>query len=325
MRRPYIFILPVLLGQCIDGSIPGPITRAPSQALSIRSMPIALDSRNPDQRKNGSLRFLGGWHLTSDTRGFGGFSALDVNGNVITMLSDAGTIVRFRLGRFGHVSDATMKRVPEGCGEVMRKSDNDTESLAHDPARATWWIGYEWKNAICRTNHDFSIGEATRSPASMAKWPRKNGAESMARLHDGRFIIIVEDAPDFGDVRPVVLFDRDPTDPAAVATISGYRPPKGYKPTEVAALPDGRILVLNRRFTLFSLFTAKLVLLPPIAIDARGTLSGRTIARFSSPIIADNYEGLAVTTENGRPIIWLNSDNNFMRWQRTLLLKFALD
>jgi len=49
------------------------------------------------------------------------------------------------------------------------------------------------------------------------------------------------------------------------------------------------------------------------------------IARFEPPVTSDNYEGLSVTIENGRPIIWIVSDDNYSLWQRTLLLKFALN
>ena len=36
-------------------------------------------------------------------------------------------------------------------------------------------------------------------------------------------------------------------------------------------------------------------------------------------------EGLAVTQENGRIIVWMVSDNNFNALQRTILMKFALN
>ena len=325
MRRPYIFLLPVLLGQCVDGSVPGSITLTPSQRITISSTPVALDTSDPARRRLGALRFLGGWQLTSDARGFGGLSAIDVVGNRVTALGDGGTIMRFRLGRFGNATDASILRLPDGCGKVVRKYDNDTEALAHDGMRTNWWVSYESRNAMCRTSADFTVGESVAKPDAIAAWPRKSGPESMTRLSDGRFLVIAEDARDYGDIRPIVIFDRDPTDPAAVATTLGYRAPRGFKPTDVTQLPDGRLLVLNRRFALTSLFSAKLVLLPPLGEKPRGVLQGPTIAQLQSPVIADNFEGLSVSVENGKPIIWVISDDNFMRWQRTLLLKFALD
>jgi hypothetical protein len=325
MRRPYIFLLPVVLGQCVDGSMPGLMMPARNQRVEIASDPVALDSSQPDRRRIGALTLIGAWHLTSDTRSFGGFSALDVNGNQVTALSDAGSILRFRFGRFGTASDASLVRVPEECGKVTHKYDNDTESLAHDPARRHWWIGFEWRNVVCRTNGDFTKGQAVAGPKAIASWPKKRGPESMTQLSDGRFLVLAEDAVGGGQTSPAVLFDRDPTDPAAVTTTIAYRPPAGYKPTDVAQLPDGRILVLTRRFTIWSLFTSKLVLLDAIGPKPGGILAGRVIANFESPVLADNFEGLSVSVEQGRPMIWIISDDNYMRWQRTLLLKFALN
>jgi hypothetical protein len=325
MRRPFIFLFPILLGQCVDGSMPALMMPVPDGRIEISSEPLALDTTLPNRRHVGALTLKGAWHLSSDTRGFGGFSALDVNGNRITALSDAGTILRFRLGRFGNASDATLVRVPEECGHVSRKYDNDTESLAHDPARQHWWIGFEWRNTLCKTNADFSNGEVVSAPSAMASWRKKQGPESMTRLVDGRFLLIAEGAPTGSEVRPVVLFDRDPTDPTAVATTLAYRPPIGFKPTDVAQLPDGRILVLTRRFAMWSLFTSKLVLIEAIPATPIGVLQGRVIAHFESPVLADNFEGLSVAVEDGKPIIWIISDDNYMRWQRTLLLKFAVN
>ncbi len=325
MRRAYTVLFTLMLGQCVDGSMPALMMPAPDQRINMTSEPLALDTTRPNRRRVGALTLQAAWYLTSDTRAFGGFSALDVNDNRVTALSDAGTILRFRLGRFGNASDATLTRVPEQCGHVARKYDNDTESLTHDADRQHWWIGFEWRNAVCRTNTEFTKGEAVLSPTAIAAWPKRSGPESMTRLSDGRFMVLAEDSRDSGGISPVVLFDRDPTDPAAVATTLAFRPPIGFKPTDIAQLPDGRILVLTRRFALWSLFTSKLVLLDPIPPAPGGILDGRVIAQFESPVLADNFEGLSVTVEDGKPIIWIISDDNYMRWQRTLLLKFAVN
>ena len=325
MRRLLAFLFPVLLGQCVDGSMPAQMTPPRDQRIDISSIPVALDSSDPARRRIGALTLKGAWHLTSTARGFGGLSALDVDANRVTALGDNGTVVRFRLGQFGNASDASVMRVPTGCGRATHKTDNDTESLTHDEGRGHWWIGFEWRNAVCRTNADFTSGQMVRVPKAIGLWHPKSGAESMVRLSDGRFLLIAESVSATTGFAKAILFDRDPTDPAAVATSTGYRPPPGFKPTDVAQLPDGRLLVLNRRFTVWSLFQAKLIFLSPIDLRPDAIMQGRLIANFKPPVIADNFEGLSVTVENGRPMVWLVSDNNFMRWQRTLLLKFEMN
>lgn len=325
MRRPFIFVLPVLLGQCVDGSMPALITPLTGQRIEVASRPVPLDTSHPARRRVGALTMLGGWDLTSTTRSFGGLSALDIDGTHVTALGDGGTVIRFRLGRFGNASGASIAPVPTGCGPVIRKADNDTEALTHDGARSQWWIAYESRNAICRTNADFTSGTAIRVPSEIAVWHPKRGAEAMTRLNDGRFLIISESVSSRTGIAQAFLFDRDPTDPTARAIKLGYRPQAGFKPTDIAQLPDGRLLILNRRFTPWGLFTSDLVVVDEFANDKLGLILGTSIARFEPPTVTENFEGLAISKENGKAIVWLISDDNFMRWQRTLLLKFALD
>jgi hypothetical protein len=53
-------------------------------------------------------------------------------------------------------------------------------------------------------------------------------------------------------------------------------------------------------------------------------VQGAVLATLKSPLLVDNMEGLAITQENGRTVIWMISDNNFNIWQQTILMKFAL-
>lgn len=321
MRRLAILVS-LFLTQCVSGSTSATSSAIAAQNLLIAATPVSVFPADPNRRRLGALTFLGGWRLGSETRSFGAVSSLAVTGREVVALTDAGAVVRFRLGRFGRVSAARIAPAPAGCGSQALKADRDTEAIAHDAGH--WWIGYESRNVICRTDETLLTGERVARPPAMARWPRTGGAESLVRLADGRFLVFAERRRGSGADKPVLLFDRDPTDPAAIVAELSYRPPDGYRPVDAAQLPDGRILVLNRRFTLWSLFTARLVLLDPQPLVAGALLKGPTIARFDAPALTENYEGLAVSEEAGRVIVWIASDDNFMRWQRTLLLKFAL-
>ena len=68
-----------------------------------------------------------------------------------------------------------------------------------------------------------------------------------------------------------------------------------------------------------------LVAVDPAAFDRDVPITGTPIAQLAPPTLHDNFEGLDVTVENGRPIIWMIADDNFMRWQANYLLKFAID
>jgi hypothetical protein len=104
-------------------------------------------------------------------------------------------------------------------------------------------------------------------------------------------------------------------------------PPAKYRPVDAVELPDGRLLVLTRRFSmLHGFFTNKLVLVGRGTIQPGARVTSQVIATLAAPLIHDNFEGLAVTREQGATIVWLMSDDNGPTWlQRTLLLKFRLD
>jgi hypothetical protein len=189
------------------------------------------------------------------------------------------------------------------------------------------WIGLERQNAIWRYGDPSAAADAGAAPAAMQKWPGNAGPEALVRLHDGRFLVLSEQArgPDGAEnAHDALLFDRDPTDPAATVIRFGYRPPAGFDSTDAAELPDGRVLVINRRFAPLDGFAAAVTVIDPRAIAPGAVLVGEEIARLAPPLSVDNMEGIAVTREAGRTIVWLVSDDNLSPLERTLLMKFAL-
>ncbi len=320
---PLLFL--VLMGQCMRRTTPGDLSPVRNEAIVVHAIPVELDTRNPARQTVGALTWLAGWQLSSDGNWFGGLSSLVADGTHLTALTDAGGILDFDVGRFGHVSNAHIGPIPARCGTGGDKADRDSESLAFDPLSGDWWIGLEARNAICRTDNGFAQAIARVTPRAMADWPYHYGPETLLRLADGRFLSIAEGDPEGSETRPVLIFDRDPTDPKVVTARLRYRPPPGFDPTDATQLPDGRLILINRRFRPWSLFTAVLTIIDVEALQPGAIIGGREIARFEPPVITDNYEGIAATQEDGRTILWLVSDNNFASWQRTLLLKFAIN
>jgi hypothetical protein len=146
----------------------------------------------------------------------------------------------------------------------------------------------------------------------------------MVRLPNGQFLVFSEQARRGDGTTDVLWFDGDPAVPGTQAVSLGYRAPEGYDATDAGLLPDGRVLLLNRRFTIWEGVSAKLVIasLPERAPDA--VIQGTEIAAFRAPLNIDNMEGLSLTREQGRTILWLMSDDNFNPLQRSVLLKFEL-
>lgn len=292
----------------------------------IRAARVALDPADPSRRRLGALTFLGGVALDSRDPAFGGFSALHVSGDRFTLLSDGGGIARFRMDGSGRVDDVRFADLPAGPGGLWKKADRDSESLGVDPATGAIWVGFEHWNAIWRYAPGFARATGKSVPAAMGGWSDNGGPESLVRRADGSFVVFSEShfAGD-GSGSSGRVFAGDPV---AGAASYGFRlrAPKGWRASDAAELPDGRMLVLLRRFALGEGgFSSGLLLVERGAIRPDAVVRGRMIATLAHPLTHDNFEGLAITREQGRTILWLVSDDNHGALQRTLLLKFMLD
>lgn len=294
---------------------------------------VALDEANPTLKRAGQLTWLGGVRLKSPDPAFGGFSAMQVAGDGFTLLSDGGNIVRFRMKDW-RIGERRFAELPAGPGTGWLKQDRDSESMTADPKTGRIWVGFERANGIWRYSPGLARGEAHATPPAMADWPMNGGAEAMTRLSDGSFIVLGETDPwpkgkgrgMGGDrARAAIRFSGDPTQRPRAGFRFSYLPPDHYDPSDLAELPDGRLLVLNRRFALPFDFSTKLIVIDPRAIRPGALVRGREIATLAKPLIHENFEGLAVTREGNATIIWIVSDDNQMFLQRSLLLKFRLE
>lgn len=325
MRLLYSILLILILAPSYSGEVPRPrfTGRAQMTATFVR-----IEPGNPATRHVGELKYLGGVKLSSRQPAFGGFSAMRTDGRRFALLSDGGHIVRFEMDAGFRVSNIAFGELKDGPGLGWSKEDRDSESFTWDPRTKQYWVGFERANEIWRYAAN-GTPEAHLAPLSMIDWSVNGGPESMVRRRDGTFIVISETARPKDDrtAREAVLFRGDPTQPRTKVVRFAYRPPAGYDPTDMAELPDGRLLILNRRFSISrELFTAKLVIADPRpAIRATTVLVGREIATFARPLLHDNFEAVAVTQEDGATIIWIASDDNREWWEQSLLLKFRLE
>ena len=71
---------------------------------------------------------------------------------------------------------------------------------------------------------------------------------------------------------------------------------------------------------------AALTLIAAATVKPGAKLDCRTVAEMQPPESIDNMEGLAVrVNEKGETIVYMISDDNFSRIQRTVLLVFRLE
>jgi hypothetical protein len=296
-----------------------------NHSQNITFTPLPLDTDRPELSRVGQLEYLGGWQLRSNNQDFGGISALArQNDGRFFGVSDAGTLIGFGLSDDPDIDRPFIAPLPDAFSPGKNFRDRDSESLTHDPATNRFWIGFEARTAIRRYAPSFAREEAMTRPNEMTPWDGNSGPEALARLHDGRFVTISEgqDRPD-GSYEGLV-FSSDPTNADVRIKKFGYQPPVGFKITDMVQLPDRRIIALNRRVAFPKGFECKVTLFDPADITEDAVIHPRTIAFLISPLLVDNMEGVTFSTENGRTIIWMVSDDNFAVYQRTLLMKFAL-
>jgi hypothetical protein len=301
---------------------PGPLPPPPGPGVAgLTFAPIPLNEQEPEQRRAGALLFLAGWEIAGDDRRFGGISAMQVVDGQVTAISDAGTLLRFALPGRGPAR-VRLDPLPQGPGPATRKSNRDTEAMAIEGGEIR--VAFEKHNMIWRYRLPDLTPVSAARPAAMRGWRVNAGAEAMVRLADGRYLVFSEGRSDDRALSDVVLFDGDPSVAGTRAARLDYRRPPGFRITDAALLPDGRLLLLNRRFALFDGISATLAIADPRDIRPGAILAARQIAALQAPLTVDNMEALSVTRENGRTIVWIASDDNFFPLQRTLLMKFAL-
>lgn len=312
--RKLALLLVVMLGLAPGTWVRPPLPPADTrQIVSFHALPIPKVDLGP-------LEPVGAWELDSPNSNFGGYSALAALGDgTLLAASDKGSMMHFappggppsgvRIGYFGQDGNRP-------------KWQLDIESMARDPMSGRVWLGFEGSNRIERFDAGFRA-PATVQPDAMHDWPSNQGPEAMVRLADGRFVVIAEGTHRWaGSEVPGLLFASDPVDRVAPVAFR-FAPPDGYKPVDLAQLPDGRVLILLRKVVwgLPPHFAGKLAVADPATIRAGQVWHATPLADLSAPLPSDNYEGLAVVPDDAGTTLWLISDDNDSIFQRTLLLK----
>lgn len=274
----------------------------------------------------GPFDLAGAWSLTSPNSDFGGYSALAVtDATHLLAVSDLGYFLALPIPGV----DGPAKIGPAVGDTSVLKRGRDIEAIAYEAASRQLWLSLEGLNTIERVQYPSFKREALARPPAISNWPSNTGPEAIARLADGRFIILSESFAKGGTniLHPAVLFEGDPAEGAGAKAFS-FAGASGFRPTDMAQLPDGRVLVLMRRllWPFPPRFSGRIMIADPREIREGEDWHATELARLEPPLPTDNYEGLAIVPgKDGAVTVWLISDNNQALTQRTLLLKLHLD
>ncbi len=313
------------------------------RAVTVRSRPIDdFAPREPGRIRFGALDFLGGLEMSSDDPLFGSFSALRSRdrGRELLSVGDEGTWFWARLdtdetGRANGIAEARLARLCDGHGRPLRgKGDTDAESLElqEEDGAVTALVGFERHHRLLRwRSTDGWRGLLTATAQPIGDMPkdistlgRNQGLEAIARApHGSRLagtLVLLGEEPRSGERDHPGWLVGGPT-PGAFHVAQR----DDFAITDACFLPDGDLLILERRFRWIRGIAMRIRRLPATAIAPGRTVDGPVLLEADGTHDIDNMEGLAVDrAPDGSTILTLISDDNGSWLQRSLLLRFRL-
>ncbi len=320
------------LALCLSTPALGGEPKARTPEILVEALP--LNSHNPQENRVGRLTYLGGMKLSSQHWLFGGFSGLEVSadGKQMLSMSDRGTwwTARFVLkdGVPVGFKDNVLLDMADAAGQTLPKDDQDSEGLTVAGGYA--YVSFERNHRVQRyrlsdpadiTSVAGANAEALPVGDDWKALPFNGGLEAMTTLSDGTlFLLSEEGAGADGYFRGWLKRGNGAYEPF------DYPRKAPFNPTDAERLPNGDILVLERRYSLLGGLGARLCVIEAATIKPQARLVCDTVAEMQPPHNIDNMEGLAVRrNKKGETIVYVIADNNFSALQRTVLLIFRLD
>ncbi len=303
-----------------------PVTGDPIQ---VKVSPIESFAYFGGGSRYGDLEFRGGLVITSREKTFGGWSGIEVldGGRDAVILSDLGYLLKARLdysnGRLSGLE--VTNQMPALPGKRKSIKRNDSEDLAIGPDNSLAIVLEEDKHQLAvRPFAKGAWGKPRMEavPGARRVFGINKGLESIAVIPPGR--------PDAG--RMLAIAERPPKRSGAaipcwifgVGTCSIVRR-DGFEITSARFLPDGDLVILERRLAPGFDLAMRLRRIPGSRIGGNAPMDGKIILEGDLSKQIDNMEGLAVHVDDaGQTILTLVSDDNQNVFQRTLMLQFAI-
>ena len=290
---------------------------------------LDFDPNHPEQKNFGRLTFLSGFKLQSEDRRFGGLSGLAVGADgKLYAVSDKGYWITADMvfdsdAKLIDLKDWSIQPVLSTTGAPVRNPLHDAEGLARS-SDGSLFVSFEKAHRIWRypppplTSRSLPV--AVPLPAEAEKAPSNGGLEGITFLPDGRLLALTETFrnPD-GSFKGWVIAGEQ-------FFALSYLPAEGFHVTDCAALSNGDVIVLERRYVPLGILSARLTLVRGSEIRPGAKLTGEELLRLEYPLNVDNFEGIAVQEDPAHgTLIYIVSDDNYHPLQRTLLLQFRLN
>jgi hypothetical protein len=298
-----------------------------SNSLRVDVEPIEVDPKRPGRKAFGALQLLAAFHLHSKDHRFGGLSGISFGANGrLYAISDRGYWFSAQTtidsnGALSDLSDWQTAPMLMTTKTPVSGRLRDAEALARSKD-GSFLVGFEgvhriWRYAAPPATFE-SIPTSEQTPPTLARAPRNGGIEALTEFPDGRLLVLTEDLenPD-GSTKGWVREN------GAWAELS-YRAADGFYVTDCAALANGDLLVLERRFALLAILSTRVTLVTASSVKPGAKLAGKELLKLEQPLAVENFEGIAVRQSVKGTSIFLASDDNYSPFQQTLLLQFLL-
>jgi hypothetical protein len=312
---------------------------AQEETLTVRTIPVKSFNLFSQLVTFGSLEWRGGIELASDDERFGGLSSLELTEDSSDLLavSDRGFWFKADLiytdGHLSGLGNAVMASILGPDGKPYKgKVTNDAEALAGwEPGRIDGKVIVGFESRARAGLYDLGQDgfkarfRDLKLPKDVAKGPSNNELEAIGRFTSG---------PLAGSILAISELNKDENGDIRAWVWGGGRKAfdfaikqfEDYAITDLAILPDGDILTVERSFGASVLPGMAIRRIKTEDIVANGAVSPSLVFSGRMPFYRiDNMEGIAVSNLNGETRVTVVSDNNYRpEFQRTLLLQFAL-
>jgi len=300
-------------------------------------VPLSFDRDDPTRTKFGKLTYRGGLNIFARSPHFGGYSAmaLDASGTILLALSDAGSWMRATLDydgtRLGGLSDVTLGPILDEDGKPVRSGDRqdaeDMTLLSGGTREGTALVSFERDHRIMRypfTQDRFGPPDGAISLPKAARGMSANmGLEALATIEAGRMKGTIVALPERLKDRNGNLIGWLIGGPAP-GTIT-IRRLGGFDLTGATGLPDGGLLLLERRFRYSEGVKMRIRRIAASELRPGKPIGGEVLLEASDIMNIDNMEAIAVhRAHGGETVLTVMSDDNFSAFQRSLIMQFTL-
>ena len=288
---------------------------------------VEVDPRHPRRTDYGALTFLSAFRLSSKDKRFGGLSGLSIGSDKrFYAISDNGywfsaQMVRDENDQLMNLVDWQIAPLLTRSGTAASGSLRDAEALTRT-RDGSFLVAFEGVHRIWRYAAPpltmKSVPNTVQIPPEISRAPANGGMEGIASLPNGRLLILTEE-----------FANRDGSFKGWLKSGDGdvelsYMPAPGFHVTDCAALDNGDVFVLERRYVPFGILSARVTLIKGEQVRAGAKLRGKELLKLEQPLAAENYEGIAVQRTPRGTMIFIVSDDNYSSFQQTLLLQFLL-